>query len=134
AIFQSIAKRRSGGGLGAAARSGAALAASRSPGRAAALSGNDDFEPLSGSGLIGNGIAVHDCERGWLCQTAPLALGNQLPRIAGARSVEVDAIRPNAFGFGPRQRAKGSQRLPECGIHAIEEAYRRHAGSQVNAA
>src|SRR5437879_5298651 len=108
AIFQSIAKRRAGGGAGAAARPGAASAASRGPGRAVASSGNDDFEPLSGSGLIGNGIAVHDWERGWLCQTAPLALGNQLPRIAGARSVEVDAIRPNAFGFGPRQRAKGS--------------------------
>src|SRR5205809_4455550 len=96
AIFQSIAKRRTGGGAGATERSEAALAASRGRVRATALSGNDDFEPLSGSGLIGNGIAVHDCERGWLCQTAPLALGNQLPRIAGARSVEVDTIRPNA--------------------------------------
>ena len=79
-------------------------------------------------------MTVHDRKGGWLRQAASLALGNRLPRVAGARRVEIDAIRPNAFRLGPRQWTKGPQRLPECGIHAIEDVYRRDAGSKVDAA
>src|SRR5205807_1328297 len=124
------ARGRSGGGAGDATGTGdgtggsigsAAVASAPTGSAGAASSGDDDFEPLSGSGLIGNGMAVHDRKSGWLCQAAAFAFGDRLPRIAGARDVKPDAVRADAFRLGARQRPKRPQRLPECRIHAIED-------------
>src|SRR5438477_4068611 len=135
------ARRRSCGGAADGAGTGDAtggstgsVAAAAAPTGSAgtALSGDDDFDPLSESGLIGNGMAVHDRKGGRLREAAALAFGDQFPGVAGARDVKPDPVWADAFRLSARQRPKRPQRLPECRIHAIEDVYRRHAGGKVD--
>src|SRR5438045_9615996 len=79
-------------------------------------------------------MVVHDGQRRGLHVALADTLGDRLPRVACARSVQIDAVRLDAIGFVALQRAKGLNGVVELVEHARIVVRLRDAPDEVRIA
>src|SRR5438128_9901969 len=89
------------------------------------ITADDNLQPLAGSRLIVDRMAVHDRERRRFDKTFALTLGYPLPRVALLRRIQLDAIRLQTFGVRRRKRAERFEASAEGGRHDRIIVYRR---------